>query len=101
MNRTARYVAIGFALGVVATRRLGRRGRRARRRATLQRAAFELATLAFAVREIAAELDAFESRRVIGSRARAAVGDAGETRALLAASDPVYGNREQGNEAGR
>lgn len=96
MNRTARYVAIGFALGVVATRRLGRRGRRNRRRATLQRAAFELATLAFAVREIATELDAFEGRRLIGSRGTDAVVDAGDRRALVAASPS-----EQGNEAGR
>ncbi|MBO0891152.1 MAG: hypothetical protein J2P14_09560 [Acidothermales bacterium] len=96
MNRTARYLAIGFALGVVATRRLGRRGRRNRRQATLRRAAFELATLAFAVREIATELDAFESRRLIGSRGADAVGDAGDRRALVAAS-----RVDQGNEAGR
>ncbi|HEX6443841.1 MAG TPA: hypothetical protein VF053_02045, partial [Streptosporangiales bacterium] len=73
-----------------------RRGRRARRRATLQRAAFELATLAFAVREIANELEAFEGRRLIGSPAGGAVVDAGDRRALAAAS-----HTEQGNEAGR
>lgn len=96
MNRTARYVGVGFALGVVATRRLGRRGRRNRRRATLRRAAFELATLAFALREIATELEAFEGRRLIGSRGRDAVGNAGDRRALVAAS-----HTDEGNEAGR
>lgn len=79
MNRSTRYVAIGFVLGVVAARRLGRRGRRARRRATWQRAAMEAAALAFAVREIAAELEAYEGRREIGSPQRVAVGDSGST----------------------
>ena len=79
MNRPTRYVAIGFVLGALATRRLGRRGRRARRRATWQRAAMEAAALAFAVREIAAELEAYERRGEIGSPRRAAVGEAGET----------------------
>ena len=79
MNRPTRYVAVGFVLGVLATRRLGRRGRRARRRATWQRAAMEAAALAFAVREIAAEIESYERRGEIGSPRRTAVGEAGST----------------------
>lgn len=99
MNRPTRYVAIGFVLGVVATRRLGRFGRRrrrAQRRATWQRAAVEAVTLAFAVREMAAELEAFERRKEIGSPKPGAVADAGGERRALAAPDAVdHGGAEE------
>ncbi|MQA01363.1 MAG: hypothetical protein GEV07_01105 [Streptosporangiales bacterium] len=92
MNRPSRYVAVGFVLGVVATRRLGRRRRRRQRRATWQRAAFEAVTLAFAVREIAAELEAYEGRREIGSSQAGAVVDAGRERRALTAAGAVTDN---------
>ncbi|MQA79860.1 MAG: hypothetical protein GEV10_15495 [Streptosporangiales bacterium] len=96
MNRPARLVAIGFVLGVVATRRLGRRGRRNRRRATWQRAAMEAVTLAFAVKEIANELESYEARREITSRRPAGVVDPAKGTRELTSSGAVTRDRTEG-----